>query len=38
MHYQYLYGVLKIINKKASETSVEASRLFTLLGREYENE
>ena len=38
MHYQYLYGVLKIINKKAGETSVEASRLFTLLGREYENE
>ena len=35
MHYQYLYGVLKIINKKASESSVVASRLFALLDREY---
>jgi len=38
MHYQYLYGVLKIINKKASESSAEAIRLSALLGREYETE
>jgi hypothetical protein len=35
MHYQYLYGVLKIINKKAGESSLEASKLATLLNREY---
>jgi len=35
MHYQYLYGVLKIINRKARETSAEASRLETLLAKEY---
>jgi hypothetical protein len=35
MHYQYLYGVLKIINKKAGESSFEASRLAILLSREY---
>jgi hypothetical protein len=35
MHYQYLYGVLKIINKKAGESSFEASRLAILLVREY---
>jgi hypothetical protein len=36
MHYQYLYGVLKIINKKARESSVEAKRLAVLLDREYD--
>jgi hypothetical protein len=35
MHYQYLYGVLKIINKKAAESSVEASRLAARLNQEY---
>ncbi len=38
IHYQYLYGVLKIINKKAREASLDATRLSELLGREYENE
>jgi hypothetical protein len=35
MHYQYLYGVLTIINKKAGESSLEASKLAALLDREY---
>jgi hypothetical protein len=35
MHYQYLYGVLKIIDKKAGETSEEAGRLAALLKQEY---
>jgi hypothetical protein len=35
MHYQYLYGVLKIIDKKAGESSEEANRLAALLKKEY---
>jgi len=35
MHYQYLYGIVKIINKKAAESSFGASKLATLLNREY---
>jgi len=35
MHYQYLYGLLKIIDKKAAEASLEAKRLSSLLKKEY---
>lgn len=35
MHYQYLYGLLKTINGKAREASVEAGRLSNLLRNEY---
>jgi len=35
MHYQYLYGLLKIIDKKAVEASEEAARLSSLLKKEY---
>ena len=36
MHYQYLYGVLNIINKKALEASVQSHRLSALLKKEYD--
>ena len=35
MHYQYFYGLLKIIDRKAAEASMEAARLSSLLKREY---
>jgi hypothetical protein len=38
MHYQYLYGVLKIINKKAEIASEEAGRLADLLNTAYQLE
>src|SRR5664279_461217 len=36
VHYQYLYGLLKIIDRKALEASVHASRLSQLLVKEYD--
>jgi hypothetical protein len=36
MHYQYLYGILKIIDRKALEASVQASRLSQLMVKEYD--
>jgi hypothetical protein len=40
IHYQYLYGILKIINRKAAEASKQANMLANLLQKEYhlENE
>ena len=35
VHYQYLYGVQKIVNKKAAEASLQAGRLADLLHKEY---
>jgi hypothetical protein len=35
IHYQYLYGILKIINRKAAEASKQANMLANLLQKEY---
>jgi len=35
IRYQYFYGVLKIVNRKAVEASDEASRLVVILQKEY---
>ncbi len=36
VHYQYFYGLLKIIDRKALEASVQANRLSQLLVKEYD--
>jgi hypothetical protein len=36
MHYQYFYGLLKIIDRKALEASENAARLSNLLVKEYD--